>query len=62
MVGGVKQFALAGVVAWATLGSAQAAEVNLYTTREPGLIKPLLDAYQTGPSVSHADLHPTLMG
>ncbi|WP_422230205.1 extracellular solute-binding protein [Methylorubrum rhodinum] len=26
-------------------GVAQAAEVNLYTTREPGLIRPLLDAY-----------------
>ncbi|KQP50257.1 extracellular solute-binding protein [Methylobacterium sp. Leaf108] len=25
--------------------AAQAAEVNLYTTREPGLIKPLIDAY-----------------
>ncbi|WP_310351882.1 extracellular solute-binding protein [Methylobacterium sp. BE186] len=25
----------------------QAAEVNLYTTREPGLIRPLLDAYTT---------------
>jgi iron(III) transport system substrate-binding protein len=26
-------------------GAAQAAEVNLYTTREPGLIKPLIEAY-----------------
>ena len=31
--------------ALALAGTAQAAEVNLYTTREPGLIRPLLDAY-----------------
>lgn len=34
-------------IGWAMMlaGAAQAAEVNLYTTREPGLIRPLLDAY-----------------
>lgn len=34
--------------------SAQAAEVNLYTTREPGLIRPILDAYtaKTGTTVN----------
>ena len=54
MVGAVKRFAVAGVVAWAALGSARAAEVNLYTTREPGLIKPILDAYtaRTGTAVN----------
>ena len=33
---------------------AEAAEVNVYTTREPGLIRPLLDAYtrQTGTKVN----------
>ena len=33
---------------------AQAAEVNLYTTREPGLIRPILDAYtaRTGTAVN----------
>lgn len=35
--------ALAALVAGT--GTAAAAEVNLYTTREPGLIRPLLDAY-----------------
>src|SRR6187402_2224849 len=47
--------------AWASLclslcfgGPAYAAEVNLYTTREPGLIRPLLDAYtaQSGVTVN----------
>ncbi len=32
-------------------GVAQAAEVNLYTTREPGLIKPLIEAYTAKSSV-----------
>lgn len=32
-------------------GVAQAAEVNLYTTREPGLIKPLIEAYATKSNV-----------
>jgi len=30
---------------WPVVGSAQAATVNLYTTREPGLIQPLLDEF-----------------
>ncbi|WP_246733420.1 extracellular solute-binding protein [Methylobacterium sp. BTF04] len=38
-------FGLASLLAIVPLGAATAAEVNLYTTREPGLIKPLLDAY-----------------
>ena len=35
-------------------GAAEAAEVNLYTTREPGLIRPILDAYtaKTGVTVN----------
>ncbi|WP_375410164.1 extracellular solute-binding protein [uncultured Methylobacterium sp.] len=36
---------LGGVALLAAGTAAGAAEVNLYTTREPGLIKPLLDAY-----------------
>lgn len=37
----------AGLAGLATISAAQAAnEVNLYTTREPGLITPLLDAFQ----------------
>lgn len=35
---------LAGVVIVGTAGTA-AADINIYTTREPGLIQPLLDAY-----------------
>jgi len=38
---------LCGVCLSAGVGSALAAEVNLYTTREPGLIQPLIDAFQT---------------
>lgn len=38
------RFGLAGFLALAATAAA-AAEVNLYTTREPGLIRPLLDAY-----------------
>jgi iron(III) transport system substrate-binding protein len=43
--------AVAGIV---TATSAHAAEVNLYTTREPGLIQPLLDAFtaKTGTKVN----------
>ncbi len=38
----------------ATAGGVRAAEVNLYTTREPGLIRPLLDRYagETGTKVN----------
>lgn len=32
-------------LAFALAGQAESTEVNLYTTREPGLIRPLLDAY-----------------
>lgn len=32
-------------LSFALSGRAESAEVNLYTTREPGLIRPLLDAY-----------------
>ncbi len=45
MVGGMKATGFAGIVLAALIGPASAAEVNLYTTREPGLIRPLLDAY-----------------
>ncbi|NEU14147.1 extracellular solute-binding protein [Methylobacterium sp. BTF04] len=45
MIGRVEMFGLASLLAIVPLGAATAAEVNLYTTREPGLIKPLLDAY-----------------
>jgi iron(III) transport system substrate-binding protein len=37
---------VAGCAAWAAPGFASAAEVNLYTTREPGLIKPLLETFE----------------
>ncbi len=38
----------------AFLGAADAAEINLYTTREPGLIQPLLDRYtaETGTQIN----------
>ena len=36
--------ALAGLIAFAAV-PADAQELNLYTTREPGLIKPLMDAF-----------------
>lgn len=44
----------AAIFAGAFAAPAFAAEVNLYTTREPGLIKPLLDAYseKTGTKVN----------
>ncbi len=51
------QMKLKGILlgsALAILGSAQAgtaAELNLYTTREPGLIQPLLDAFTTSTGV-----------
>ena len=53
MLGSVARIAVAcgGLLA---AGAVQAAEVNLYTTREPGLIRPLLDAYtaKTGVKVN----------
>lgn len=42
---------LAGVFAVANGASALAAELNIYTTREPGLIQPLLDAYTASSGV-----------
>ncbi len=53
----MRDLASASVIALiAATASAAAAEVNLYTTREPGLIKPLLDAYtaKTGVEVNTA--------
>lgn len=43
--------ALLAGLATASVSSAMAQEVNLYTTREPGLIKPLLDAFTTSTGV-----------
>ena len=45
---------LALLAAAAGAQAAAAAEVNIYTTREPGLIQPLLDAYkaETGVTVN----------
>lgn len=40
-----KRFALAALAAALAPAAAEAAEVNLYTTREPGLIRPLLEAF-----------------
>jgi len=41
-----KHASCALLLAWAWVGgNAGAAEVNLYTTREPGLVQPLLDAF-----------------
>jgi len=47
--------AACAIIALATgMSAAQAAEVNIYTTREPGLIQPLLDAFtaSTGTKVN----------
>lgn len=48
------RFALIGGALVASAGSVLADEVNIYTTREPGLIQPLLDAYteKTGVKVN----------
>ncbi|MEP7455503.1 extracellular solute-binding protein [Phyllobacterium sp. SB3] len=48
-----KSIALAGTLAFAG-GAASAAELNIYTTREPGLIQPLLDSFKaaTGTTVN----------
>lgn len=45
---------LAGAVPWLPAGARAGEEVNLYTTREPGLIRPLLDAFtgRTGIAVN----------
>ena len=44
----------AALVSLGSLGQAAAADVNIYTTREPGLIKPLLDTFskETGIKVN----------
>ena len=43
--------AIAGVIL-TSAGTAAAQEVNLYTTREPGLIQPLLDAFTTSTGIT----------
>jgi iron(III) transport system substrate-binding protein len=45
---------LSGIVAAGTLAPARSAEVNVYTTREPGLIQPIFDAFtaETGTKVN----------
>ena len=49
-----KSFAVASVLAMAVAVPALAQEVNIYTTREPGLIQPILDAFtvETGIAVN----------
>ncbi|WP_375459350.1 extracellular solute-binding protein [uncultured Enterovirga sp.] len=42
---------LGGLLVLTVAAPAAAAEVNLYTTREPGLIRPLLDAFTTATGV-----------
>jgi len=42
---------LGGVFALANASGAMAAELNIYTTREPGLIQPLLDAFTVSSGV-----------
>lgn len=42
---GFKSILIGGVLAFGASGVAMAAELNLYTTREPGLIQPLLDSF-----------------
>lgn len=48
------RFALAAIAALLPASTAVAAELNIYTTREPALIQPLLDAYtaETGTKVN----------
>jgi iron(III) transport system substrate-binding protein len=45
---------LSGILASGMLAPARSAEVNVYTTREPGLIQPILDAFtaETGTKVN----------
>ncbi|MBB5700864.1 iron(III) transport system substrate-binding protein [Ochrobactrum daejeonense] len=43
---------LAFVAAALLAGAAQANEVNIYTTREPGLIQPLLDAFKSSTGIT----------
>lgn len=53
MLAPMRRFVSAVLVAAlpALAGAASAAEVNLYTTREPGLIRPLLDAFTAASGV-----------
>ena len=44
--------ALAASLLMLTAGAAAAQEVNLYTTREPGLIKPLIDSFTTSTGIT----------
>ncbi|PSH62283.1 iron ABC transporter substrate-binding protein [Phyllobacterium brassicacearum] len=46
-----KSILFAGSVALIS-GAASAAEVNIYTTREPGLIQPLLDAFKSSTGIT----------
>jgi iron(III) transport system substrate-binding protein len=43
---------LALVAATFLSGTASANEVNIYTTREPGLIQPLLDAFKASTGIT----------
>ena len=46
-----KSIVLAGVLAIGA-GAASAAELNIYTTREPGLIQPLLDSFKASTGIT----------
>ncbi|WP_196259726.1 extracellular solute-binding protein [Pelagibacterium limicola] len=50
----IKALAAASLIALSAAAPAVSAEVNIYTTREPGLIQPLLDAFtaETGVTVN----------
>jgi iron(III) transport system substrate-binding protein len=45
MINIAKTFGLASILALGAAVPALAEEVNIYTTREPGLIQPILDAF-----------------
>ncbi len=47
----LSQLFLAGTVLAASAGSLAAQELNLYTSREPGLVEPLLDAFTTSTGI-----------
>ncbi len=46
LAGGTRRLAWVALLALGSTAAAGAAEVNLYTTREPGLIQPLLDEFE----------------
>ncbi|WP_236741672.1 hypothetical protein [Brucella abortus] len=48
----IARSALALVAVTLVTGAAHADEVNLYTTREPGLIQPLLDAFKSSTGIT----------